>query len=71
MGIFNSGRVSVKAVLNKDIMYPRDCANITLHVDNSKCKKAVEKYNCKLIRRTEVLNLGKKGKPIYMNDTVI
>jgi hypothetical protein len=68
---FSQGVCKVKCTLNKDTVYPRDCVTINCTVDNSACKKPVEKYITKLVRRFEIINLAKKGKPIYMYDQTI
>ena len=68
---FSQGICKVKCVLNKDLVYPRECITIKCDVDNSACKKPVENYVTKLVRRFEIINMAKKGKPIYLHDQTI
>ena len=70
--IIKKGKCTASCTLNQDVVYPRDSLKLSVKVDNSACKKPVEKYICKLIRRVEYYNLIKKQKkPMYTNEKII
>ena len=62
-----AGNTKYTCTFDKDVLYPKDTVKMTVHIDNTKCSKKIDKYKIKLLRRTQVINLKSK-KPIYTND---
>lgn len=54
-------------VLEKDILYPRDSINLQVYLDNSKCKRKVEKYTVRFVKRVQFFE---KNKIVFLNDEI-
>jgi len=60
MGVFKQGACKAKCKLNTDVVFPKDILIANCDIDNRACKKPIEKYILKLVRRIEIINLTKK-----------
>ena len=67
----SKGDVNIKMKLNQDMFYPRETLRLNVTIDNSKCKKACEKFIARLIRRMEIYDLKKKSKLFLCHDFVV
>lgn len=65
--VFGQGACIMTCVLEKDILYPRDSINLQVYLDNSKCKRKVEKYTVRFVKRVQFFE---KNKIVFLNDEI-
>ena len=70
MGVFNYGISTLTCVLQKDVLYPKEVLSLQAWIDNSKCKKIVQKYTARFLRRLQVFNIN-ENKPVFFTDQIL
>ena len=68
MGLFGNGTCNLTCVLEKDMLYPRELISLQIYVDNSLCKRKIDKYTVRFVRRVQLLN---GPQVVYLNDQII
>jgi hypothetical protein len=68
--IKNFGLSSFTCVLQKDVLYPKEILSLNVWIDNTKCRKSIEKYTARLLRRIQVFNL-EKNEPVFFTDQIM
>ena len=65
--VFGQGACIMTCVLEKDILYPRDSINLQVYLDNTKCKRKIEKYTIRFVKRVQFFE---KNKVVFLNDEI-